>query len=98
MPMRTKSADKEGFLALEWAPAELKLAYAPSHMEGEGCGSSPVVCAFRNGTFHFGTTGPWCIGSACWIIVTKGPVMVVGLDLDACFKDSPSGFVPVSGL
>ena len=43
---------------------------------------------FRNGKLRYGQTGPWCIGSATWLLVQQGPVIVVGTDLDHVHRDS----------
>ena len=77
---------------LDWAPHILKDYYPPVHLEGRGAGASPIVFMFRNGKLRSGHTGPWCIGSATWLLVQQGPVIVVGIDMDHPFQD-PAEFV-----
>ena len=91
--MRTASGTVEPFVNLDWAPGQLKAEYPPSHLDGADCGASPIVFAFRNGQLCRGRTGIWCAGSASWLIVKKGPVLVVGIDLDQCIKDARPLFI-----
>ena len=86
--METKGGREEAFVNLDWAPQQLKADYPPAHIDCEACGASPIVLAFWNGQLCRGPTGPWCTGSASWLIVKKGPVLVVGIDLDQCIKDA----------
>ena len=86
--MQTRAAKEEPFVNLDWAPRILKDSYPPVHLEGKGAGASPIVFMFRNGKLRSGHTGPWCIGSATWLLVQQGPVIVVGTDLDHAHRDS----------
>ena len=86
--MQTRAANEEPFVNLDWAPHILKDYYPPVHLEGKGAGASPIVFMFRNGKLRYGQTGPWCIGSATWLLVQQGPVIVVGTDLDHAHRDS----------
>ena len=97
--METRGGREEAFVNLDWAPQQLKADYPPAHIDCEACGASPIVLAFWNGQLCRGPTGPWCTGSASWLIVKKGPVLVVGIDLDLCIQDARGcgdGPVPVS--
>jgi hypothetical protein len=86
--MQTRAAKEEPFVNLDWAPRILKDSYPPVHLEGKGAGASPIVFMFRNGKLRSGFTGPWCIGSATWLLVQQGPVIVVGIDLDHALQDA----------
>ena len=86
--MQTRAAKEEPFVNLDWAPRILKDSYPPVHLEGKGAGASPIVFMFRNGKLRSGHTGPWCIGSATWLLVQQGPVIVIGTDLDHAHRDS----------
>ena len=85
--MQTRAAKEEPFVNLDWAPRILKDSYPPAHLEGKGAGASPIVFMFRNGKLRSGHTGPWCIGSATWLLVQQGPVIVIGTDLDHAHRD-----------
>ena len=76
---------------LDWAPAQLKADYPPLHFDGAEWCTSSILLAFRNGQLCRGQSGPWCAGSASWLIVKRGPVLVVGFDSDKCIQDPPVG-------
>ena len=73
---------KEPFVKLEWAPDFLRHSYPPEYLDGQAAAASPIVFTFRNRQLRYGFQGPWCIGTATWLVVEKGPVIVVGIDLD----------------
>ena len=79
---------KEPFVKLEWAPDFLIRIYPPDYLDGQKAAASPIVFAFRNRQLRYGLQGPCCIGTATWLIVEKGPVIVVGIDLDHAFQDA----------
>ena len=79
---------KEPFVKLEWAPKLLMHFYPPMYLDGAAAAASPIVHAFRNGELRYGHQGPWCIGTATWLLVEKGPVIVVGIDLDHAIQDA----------
>ena len=80
--------EKEPLVKLEWAPDFLTRTYPPDYLDGQKAAASPIVFAFRNRQLLYGSRGPWCIGTATWLIVEKGPVIVVGIDLDHAFQDA----------
>ena len=88
MLMHSKAKEKEPFVKLEWAPYFLRHNYAPEHLDGDAAAASPIVFAFRNRELRYGLQGPWCIGTATWLLVEKGPVIVVGIDLDHALQDA----------
>ena len=88
--LHPKPMEKEPFVKLEWAPDVLRRErnYAPEHLDGDNAAASPIVFAFRNRELRYGLQGPWCMGTATWLLVEKGPVIVVGIDLDHALKDA----------
>ena len=90
MLMHSKAKEKEPFVKLEWAPEVLRGTnnYGPEHLDGDNAAASPIVFAFRNRELRYGLQGPWCMGTANWLLVEKGPVIVVGIDLDHALKDA----------
>ena len=86
--MHTQSREKEPFVKLEWAPDFLTRTYPPEYLDGQKAAASPIVFAFRNRQLRYGLQGPCCIGTATWLIVEEGPVIVVGIDLDHAFQDA----------
>ena len=80
--------EKEPFVKLEWAPNFLIRTYPPDYLDGQKAAASPIVFAFRNRQLRYGLQGPCCIGTATWLIVEKGPVIVLGIDLDHAFQDA----------
>ena len=86
--MDTKPGEKEPFVMLEWAPDFLRHSYPPEYLDGEAAAASPMVFTFRNRQLRYGYEGPWCVGTATWLVVEKGPVIVVGIDLDHAFQDA----------
>ena len=75
-------------MKLEWAPKLLMRFYPPMYLDGADAAASPIVHAFRNGKLRYGHQGPWCIGTATWLLVEKGPVIVVGIDLEHAIQDA----------
>jgi hypothetical protein len=73
---------------LEWAPYFLRRFYPPEYLDGQEAAASPIVFAFGNHPISYGDQYIWCIGTATWLIVEKGPVIVVGIDLDHAFQDA----------
>ena len=98
MLMHSKAKEKEPFVKLEWAPYFLRHNYAPEHLDGDAAAASPIVFAFRNRQLRYGHSGPWCIGTATWLIVEKGPVIVFGIDLDHALRDSKDPVATTQGL
>ena len=96
--MDTKPGEKEPFVMLEWAPDFLRHSYPPEYLDGEAAGASPMVFTFRNRQLRYGYQGPWCIGTATWLVVEKGPVIVVGIDLDHALRDSKDPVATTQGL
>ena len=88
MLMHSKAKEKEPFVKLDWAPSFLRQNYAPEHLDGDAAAASPIVFAFRNRELRYGLQGPWCIGTATWLLVERGPVIVVGIDLDHALQDA----------
>ena len=97
--MQARAAKEEPFVNLDWAPRILKDYYPPAHLEGKGAGASPIVLMFRNGKLRSGHAGPWCIGSATWLLVQQGPVIgwhrlgpcPSGFQRSGCNDARPSG-------
>ena len=96
--MHPKPMEKESFVKLEWAPDFLTRTYPPDYLDGQKAAASPIVFAFRNRQLRYGLSGPWCIGTATWLIVEKGPVIVVGIDLDHALRDSKDPVATTQGL
>ena len=94
MCLHPKPMEKEPFVKLEWAPNFLIRTYPPDYLDGQKAAASPIVFAFRNRQLRYGLQGPWCIGTATWLIVEKGPVIVVGIDLDHAFQDTDAMWEP----
>ena len=92
--MHTRPRQTEPFVKLKWAPAFLTRTYPPEYLDGDAAGASPIAFAFRNGKLLYGSRGPWCIGTATWLVVEKGPVIVVGIDLDHAFQDTDARWEP----
>ena len=88
MLMHSKAKEEEPFVKLEWAPSFLRQNYAPEHLDGDAAAASPIVFAFRNRELRYGLQGPWCIGTATWLLVERGPVIVLGMDLDHALQDA----------
>ena len=88
MLMHSKAKEKEPFVKLEWAPSFLRQNYAPEHLDGDAAAASPIVFAFRNRELRYGLQGPWCMGTATWLLVERGPVIVLGMDLDHALQDA----------
>jgi hypothetical protein len=86
--MHTQPGEKEPFVKLEWAPDILRRLYPPEHLDGEESAASPIVFALRNHLGLYGLKPYWCIGTASWLIVEKGPVIVVGIDWNQALQDA----------
>jgi hypothetical protein len=97
-PTATATAIQPTLDSLDWAPEQLRAGYPPVPIPGADGGIWPIVLAFRNGELCRGTTGPWCTGHASWFLVQKGPVLVLGIDLDQCIHEAAMRGEPIATM